>query len=380
MRRLIISALLVGSVAALCFGRYISRTSSRRQPLKTIQLSPPKLKGILSFEEALARRRSVRQYANRALGLPMIGQLAWAGQGITDPKSGLRTAPSAGALYPIDLYFATAEGLFVYSPQQHTLEQTLTNDIRGSLAGVPPAPLDIIIAGSSKKLTQRFRDKSKNYMLLEAGHIAQNIQLQAVCLGLGSVTVGGISSRDVVRACRLPKNTEAIYVISIGYPLTQPGTEGTGQDSTTRVLPAAGKKALMIVPSRDYRDDELIETKRVLDMAGVEIIVASKTRGIVHGMLGNTVDAIIFIGGSGVKEYFDDAIAKSIAREAAGKQKVLAAISAAPTILANAGALTGRKATAFMSERDKLQQGGAIFTTVGVERDGSIITCSGPIA
>ena len=150
----------------------------------------------------------------------------------------------------------------------------------------------------------------------------------------------------------------------------------------------------MIVPSRDYRDDELIETKRVLDMAGVEIIVASKTRGIVHGMLGNTVDAkvllsavrvddydaIIFIGGPGVKEYFDDAIAKSIAREAAGKQKVLAAISAAPTILANAGALTGRKATAFMSERDKLQQGGAIFTTVGVERDGSIITCSGPIA
>ncbi len=391
MKRLTISILILASLATLGFARAAGpRVPSRTPARKLIQLTPPKLKGSISFEEALAKRRSVRQYANRLVEFPLIGQLAWAGQGITELQKGLRTAPSAGATYPIDLYFATPEGLFVYRPQQHSLEQTLTDDVRAVL-GVPPAPCDIIIGGSARKLTDQFRDKAKTYMLLEAGHIAQNIQLQAVCLGLGSVTIGGIDTRQVARVCRLPRNYEAIYVISVGYAATETAT-GNEPNVPTQTPLTLGKKAALIIPSRDFRDDELVETKRALDMAGIETVIASTRRGIVRGMLGNMVeakvmlsglrvddyDAIVFIGGPGVEEYFDNALAKSIARDAAAKRKIVAAISAAPTILANAGALTGIRATAFLSEQEKLQQGGAIFTGAPLERDAYIITCSGP--
>ena len=391
MKRLIISILILAGLATLGFARAAGpRVSSRTPARKLIQLTPPKLKGSISFEEALAKRRSVRQYANRPVEFPLIGQLAWAGQGITELQKGLRTAPSAGATYPIDLYFATPEGLFVYRPQQHSLEQTLTDDVRAVL-GAPPAPCDIILAGSARKLTDQFRDKAKTYMLLEAGHIAQNIQLQAVCLGLGSVTIGGIDTRQVARVCRLPRNYEAIYVISVGYAATETAT-GNEPNAPTQTPLTLGKKAALIIPSRDFRDDELVETKRALDMAGIETVIASTRRGIIRGMLGNMVeakvmlsglrvddyDAIVFIGGPGVEEYFDNALAKSIARDAAAKRKIVAAISAAPTILANAGALTGRRATAFLSEQEKLQQGGAIFTGAPLERDAYIITCSGP--
>ncbi|MHC4742723.1 MAG: DJ-1/PfpI family protein [Planctomycetota bacterium] len=394
MKRILISALVLAVVAAGSIARNSSRNASRKALRKVIQLAPPQLKGSVSLEETLANRRSVRQYANRPVGFPLIGQLAWAGQGITDPVKGLRTAPSAGALYPIDLYFATPEGLFLYHAKDHSLEQTIVDDMRGSL-GVPPAPCHIIMAGSPRKLTPRFRDNARTYMLLEAGHVAQNICLQSVAMGLGSVTIGGIDSRKVARACKLPRYTEAIYVINVGYPLTETPTANEDiQDPGGQTLPAQGKKVALIIPSADFRDDELIGTRRVLDMAGAETILASSKRGILRGMLGNMVevkvllsgvrvsdyDAIVFIGGPGVAEYYEDPTAMSIAAGAASQRKVLAAISAAPTVLANAGALTGKRATAFMSEKDKLQQGGAIFTGVGVERDGLIITCSGPAA
>ena len=396
MKRLIILAVVLAITAAGSLARHNSRNPSRKptrkQTRKIIQLAQPKLKGSISFEEVLSRRRSVRQYANRPVGFPLIGQLAWAGQGITDPAKGLRTAPSAGAIYPIDIYFATPEGLFLYHAEDHSLEQTIVGDIRESLE-VPPAPCDIIIAGSSKKLTSRFRDNAKTYMLLEAGHITQNICLQSVAMGLGSVTIGGINSHKVGRACKLPRSTEAIYVISVGYPLTAKPLTTQDSQNTAQGLLAQDKKAALIIPSANFRDDELIETKRVLEMAGAETVLASSKRGIIKGMLGNMVevnillselsvddyDAIVFIGGPGVTEYYDDPTAKNIARSAASQRKVLAAISAAPTILANAGTLTGKRATAFISEKDKLQQGGAIFTGVGIERDTFIITCSGPV-
>ncbi len=402
MKRLIILMLIIGGIAALCFGRYGARSFSRKTPRKVIQLAEPKLTGPLSFEEALAKRRSIRQFDSRPLSYAQIAQLAWAGQGITDAARGLRTAPSAGAIYPIDLYFATPEGLFVYRPREHSLEQTSSEDIRSALAAaasmqefIARAPCDIVAAGSARKLTAQFRDKARTYMLLEAGHIAQSIQLQAVCLGLGSVTVGGMNSRDVARACKLPKHVEALYIISVGYPLTRPTPAGPEGQSTPQQGPlAAGKKAALIIPSRDFSDEELTGTNRALEAAGVQTVLVSSRPGPIRGMLGNVVeadvllnalqiddyDAIVFIGGPGVQEYFDSALAKNIARDAAGKRKVVAAISAAPTILANAGALLGRRATAFASEREKLQKAGAIFTTVPVEWDANIITCSGPAA
>ena len=389
MKRLTIFGIILAGFAVLCLGQY--RPRSRLSPRKIVQLTEPKLTGQVSFEEALAKRRSVRQFTSQQLKPMQISQLAWAGQGITDPQRGLRTAPSAGEVYPIELYFATQEGVFVYRPQQHALEQTLNQDIRSGLAAasmqetVAGAGCNIIVAGSSRKLSTQFRDKARRYMLLEAGHIAQNIQLQAVCLDLGSVTIGGFDTRSVSRVCKLTRELEPIYIICVGYPVPEGGEEPRS---------TGAKRAVLIVASLDFRDEELFETKRVLDAAGVQTLIASTRIGPIRGMLGGIAeagilvhqlrvddyDAIIFIGGPGAVEYFENPVALNIAREAASKRKVLAAICIAPVVLANAGVLTGVRATSFLSERERLQQFGAIYTGVPVERDMLIITASDPMA
>jgi SagB-type dehydrogenase family enzyme len=359
-----------------------------------IQLTDPNLKGDMSLEEALAKRRSVRQFSSEPIKRSQISQLAWAGQGITEPQRGLRTAPSAGATYPIELLFAIPEGLFVYRPVDHSLMQIGNQDIRSGLAAaasmaesVAGAGCDIIVAGSIRKLTDQYKDNARKFMYMEAGHIAQNIQLQAVCLGLGSVTVGGFDTKEVRKVSNLTRTLEPLYIICVGYPA---GTTETSQGQAG----AAGKKAVLIIGSQNFRDEELFETKRVLDAAQVQTVIASTKTGIIRGMLGNVAeasipvnrlqvddyDAIIFIGGPGAAEYVGNPSIINMVRETVRKGKVLAAIGVAPTILANANVLAGIQATSFLSERDILIQAGAIYTGFAVQRDRSIITATGPEA
>jgi SagB-type dehydrogenase family enzyme len=407
--------IVLAAFVALCPGQYIRQggpaTGGRRNPpragrtpLKVIQLPEVRLTGPISLEEALVKRRSVRQFKSEPLNYSQIGQLAWAGQGITERDRGLRTAPSAGETYPIDLYFAIGDGLFVYRPRDHSLEQILGQDIRAELAAaggmqesLVSAACDIVVAGSVRKLTPRFREHARQYMLLEAGHIAQNIQLQAVSLELGSVTVGGFEAREVSRVCKLPRTLEPLYIIPVGYPAGQAPTEteqekqGTEQQAQATVR---SKTAVLIISAHDFRDEELFETQRVLEAAGVRTTIASTTTGIIRGQLGGMVeariplnqlkvddyDAIVFVGGLGTSEYFENPIALRIARDAAAKGKILAAISVAPTILANAGVLSRIRATSFFSERPILERAGATYTGVPVERDRLIITAAGPMA
>lgn len=391
MKRLTILAIVLACFATLCLGR----SRSRSGPQMVIQLTDPNLKGTVSLEEALAMRRSVRQFSSEPVKRSQISQLAWAGQGITEPQRGLRTAPSAGAIYPIELLFATQEGLFVYRPADHSLLQTGNQDIRNMLAAaasmaesVAGAGCDIIVAGAVRKLTSQYKDKARTYMHMEAGHIAQNIQLQAVCLGLGSVTVGGFDSKEVRKVCKLSRDLEPLYIICVGYPAGNRTGTDDGQAG------AAGKKAALIIGSQDFRDEELFETKRVLDAALVQTVIASTKTGVIQGVLGNVAeatipvnrlkvddyDAIIFIGGPGAAEYANNPAIMNMVRETVRKGKVLGAIGVAPTILANANVLAGIRATSFLSERDRLLQAGAIYTVFAVERERSIITATGPDA
>jgi SagB-type dehydrogenase family enzyme len=391
MKRLTTLAIVLACFATLCLGR-----SRSRAPQMIIQLTDPNLKGTLTLEEALARRRSVRQFSSEPVKRSQISQLAWAGQGITEPQRGLRTAPSAGAIYPIELLFATQEGLFVYRPADHSLLQIGNQDIRNMLGvaasmaeSVAGAGCDIIVAGSVRKLTSQYKDKARRYMHMEAGHIAQNIQLQAVCLGLGSVTVGGFDTKEVRKVCKLTRTLEPLYIICVGYPAGN-GTTETPEGQAG----AAGKRAALIIGSQNFRDEELFETKRILDAALVQTVIASTRTGVIQGVLGNVAeasiplnrlkvddyDAIIFIGGPGAAEYASSPTIMNMVRETVRKGKVLAAIGVAPTILANANVLAGIRATSFLSERERLIQAGAIYTIFPVERERSIITDTGPDA
>lgn len=397
MKRLIIFTVILVGFAVVCLGQ----RKPQVPPLKIIQLSSPRLTGLVSLEQALAKRRSVHQFTSQSLSFVQIGQLAWAGQGITEPKKGLRTAPSAGEIYPIKLYFATQDGLFVYHSDKHSLEEVFNQDFRERLAAalnqeaVANAPCNIIIAGSAKKVAAKYGNKAKRFMFLEAGHIAQNIQLQAVSLELGSVTVGDFDINQVRRLCKLPANLEPIYIICVGYPVEQPKAEKGEEEKKTREMDSIkAKRAVLIIASRNFRDEELFETKQELEKANIDTVIASTKTGVIRGMLRGKAeaamlvndivvddyDAIIFIGGSGAREYFDNSVALNIARQAARKKKVLAAICIAPAVLANAGVLDGVRATCFSTEKFKLKKAGAQYTGADVERDGLIITSNGPRA
>lgn len=387
MKRLVIPAIILTGLATLCAGQPRSRVSQ----VKLIQLSEPNLQGSVSFEQALARRRSVRQFTDQQLKPTQISQLAWAGQGVTEPQRGLRTAPSAGATYPIRQYIATQAGLFLYLPAEHSLEQISSLDVRKGLSSIN-APCSIIITGSEKEVATKFRREAREYMLLEAGHISQNIQLQAVCLGLGSVPVGGFDARNIRKVCRLSKDVEPLLVIAVGYPDTEKIKEE--EQGVGKPEPAGTKKAVLIVGRENFRDEELFETMRILNETGVKTTIASTILGTVRGMLGNLAestilvkdvvvddyDAIIFIGGAGAMEYFESRVAWKIAREAVQKKKIVGAICIAPVILANAGLLKGVRVTGFPTEQNRLVSAGALYTGVPVERDGLIITGDGPLA
>jgi len=154
------------------------------------------------------------------------------------------------------------------------------------------------------------------------------------------------------------------------------------------------KKAILIIAREIFRDEELFDTQAALEAAGIETVVASSTLGTCTGKLGATAqatmlvdnitaddfDAIVFVGGTGAIEYYDNPAALQLAKEAAKKGKVVAAICIAPRILANAGLLSGVTATCYESEADALKKAGANFQQTDVVRDGKIITGSGPCA
>ena len=160
------------------------------------------------------------------------------------------------------------------------------------------------------------------------------------------------------------------------------------------MTPDQAKKAVLIIAKEIFRDEELFDTQNSLESAGIKTVVASSKLGTCKGKLGaaaqaeilvsdlsaDDFDAIVYVGGGGSAEYFDNPDALALAKDAAAKGKVVAAICIAPRTLANAGLLKGIKATCFESERDALIELGADFQDVPVARDGKIVTGSGPHA
>lgn len=180
----------------------------------------------------------------------------------------------------------------------------------------------------------------------------------------------------------------AIALIALSGCNQQPAGGGGEMPSLS------GKKVLLIIAPSNFRDEELFDTKAELEKAGATTVIASRQTGTITGMLGGTAkatlslnavkvsdfDAVVFIGGSGASTYFNDSTAQRIAKDAAAQERVLAAICIAPSILANAGLLQGKNATAFSSEADNLRNKGANYTGQAVTVDGKIITANGPSA
>ncbi len=201
------------------------------QAAEVVKLPPPAHKGALSVEEALKQRRTVRRFASRSLDLKQVSQLLWGADGISDPR-GLRTAASAGATYPLELYLVVGErgvanlppGVYRYRPADHALELTAKGELRPAVARaslsqswMAEAPVMVVIAGEYRRCTARYGDRGIMYTHMEAGHVGTNVFLQAEALGLGAGIVGAFEDRNLSQVLKLPPAHEPLLVMPVGY-------------------------------------------------------------------------------------------------------------------------------------------------------------------
>ncbi len=190
-----------------------------------ITLPDPLTDGQMSLEAVLRRRRSVREFASEPLTMEEISQLLWAAQGIS--HDGVRrTAPSAGATYPLELYLVTEEGVSNYVAQDRTLHRVREGDLRRDLYEasleqefILEAPATIVFTAVYARTEQRYGStRSPRYVHVEVGHAAQNVLLQAVALGLGAVPVGAFDDERVSQVLDLPTDHVPLYLVPVGHP------------------------------------------------------------------------------------------------------------------------------------------------------------------
>jgi protease I len=359
----------------------------RRAParLQAIQLPEPANSSAVTFEQAVDEMQKVQAPANQRLDSAKIGQLAWAIRSSMPTPVAAGTAPApAGDDSPMRAFFVLPEGLFSYEPSSHTLQPIAEGDARltlgASLVKQPLTPVggcQIVLAGSPRDYTARYGTKSRTVMAMQAGKIAQNIQLQAVAHGLAFVAVDAVEGADVRRAVRVPRNYEPLYVAIVGYP--------AGQTPATAVQPASAQsnyRVLLVVAPRGFQDQELFDTRRALELAGVQATVASTRTGQWVGMAGGRAQAALLLS-QGDVDNFDGVVCSGTLfpyTTLFRSRKVLAAIGTAPSILAGAGLLRGTRVTAYLTEQERIVQAGGFYTGNAAEKDGLIITATGPLA
>ena len=197
---------------------------------ETIELPTPRRDSETSLERVISERRSVRDFRQEPITLTQLSQLLWAAQGVTDSR-GYRAAPSAGALYPLEVYVVVgdvkglAAGLFKYQPNGHTLLRMAKDDRRKQMERaalgqdwVSNNAVLFVFSSVDSRTTTKYGERGIRYIHIEVGHAAQNVMLQAQALGLGAAVVGAFDDNHVDEILGLPKNERALYLMPIGKP------------------------------------------------------------------------------------------------------------------------------------------------------------------
>jgi SagB-type dehydrogenase family enzyme len=217
--------LLVGLIGALQQGEPGQAEAARQ----VVALTPPRERGPLSVEEALRARRSVRSFTGAPLTLVEVSHLLWAAQGITSAEGG-RTAPSAGALYPLELYLVAGDvtalprGIYHYRPQRHDLVRVDSGEDRRSALAAAALGQRWIAAGAAvlvitavyERTTVKYGERGLRYVHMEIGHVAQNVYLQATSLRIGTVFVGAFQDGAVARLLALPDSVHPLGLMPLG--------------------------------------------------------------------------------------------------------------------------------------------------------------------
>ena len=200
-------------------------------------LPAPNTDGEVSVESALANRRSHRSFQDKALSQEQLSQILWSAYGVTLPRpaspaqrGGLRTAPSAGALYPLEIYAIIGNvdgiepGVYKYDSGEHSIKQVIAGDVRAELSAaalnqsmVREAPMSIFYSAIFNRTTDRYGERGVLYVYIEVGHSAQNVYLQVEAMGLGTCAIGAFTDDTVRELLNLPAEEEPLYLMPVGY-------------------------------------------------------------------------------------------------------------------------------------------------------------------
>jgi SagB-type dehydrogenase family enzyme len=199
-----------------------------------VKLPDPLVSGTMSLIEALWKRRSVREYKDTCLTIQEVSQLLWAAYGVSDSVSwngyGLRTAPSAGALYPMEVYLVAGNvsglpaGVYKYRPKGNYLVQERSGDVRKELCDaswkqemIELAPASIVYSAVFSRNTDKYGDRGRErYVCMDLGHSGENVYLQATAMGIGTCAIGAFTDEDVSKIMGMPKEEEPLYIMPIG--------------------------------------------------------------------------------------------------------------------------------------------------------------------
>jgi len=230
IRKLIISAVVAAAALALVFGAK-KGTAPELVPVSGSTMSLPKItdEAEIGLDEALRLRRSLRTFAPDAIDLKAAAALLWAAHGVS--AQGHLTVPSAGALYPLEIYLVADHieglhaGIYRYNYRDHALEALLKGTVLKALASacfsqnwVSRAAAAIIITAVYERTTRKYGSRGERYVHLEAGHAAQNIYLKAAALGLGTTEVGAFDDNAVKRVLGLPPQVAPLAIMPVGKP------------------------------------------------------------------------------------------------------------------------------------------------------------------
>ena len=216
--------LFLNTVLAVLAGGTILRSESEH----VIKLPEPRYESDVVLEQALLMRRSIRIFGNAPLTVQEVSQLLWSAQGITS-EMGYRTAPSGGALYPLEVYVVAGnvngldDGIYHYRPHEHSLVIISKGDRRSELSDaalnqscIKEGSIIIVFSALYDRITQKYGERGIRYAHIEVGHAAQNVYLQAVSLKLGTVAVGAFIDDEVKRVITMEKNQQPLLLMPVG--------------------------------------------------------------------------------------------------------------------------------------------------------------------
>ncbi len=196
-----------------------------------MNLPKPVTDGNVSLEQTIKNRRTIRSFESKSLGIEQLSQILWAAQGITEDRGFKRAAPSGGALYPMDIYTVTGSngvenlnpGIYHYEPANHSVNLITEGDLRNEVASaslwqswMSRAPVNLVVTADYSRICSKYGERGVRYAMIEAGHVGQNIFLQAVAIGLGAGIVGAFDDNKLISIMNIPKNHEPLLVMPVG--------------------------------------------------------------------------------------------------------------------------------------------------------------------